>query len=375
MSERFFCWLHPIFVVLVLHVVSSSRASLVRALPVVDGENAGDGSVNVESWGAAVPDNSQFSESSTSSAITQKCINDFNFTFHHPNLFKNDCDTKMAYRMAALSALVYFPFHKKLDQQGHFDLPFEFRLTGKRLSWSQWTRCCLFRSLQDALPSIWIFATATGTTSSSSPSCRTQSKIRYREHARHGWILRYWLYDWHEPTAIPGVRYHDTDLLVSTSVDNQQLVVTFAGTASAADHATNLQTFEWANHSEFFQSVQGSLHRGFLNAYSRVERGSVLALTGNNDNLTSSLTHALQKRFGACTATSTTPGTSAGNGTASLKTKRKRRSGCRWRNEKLVIILREMVTQALRAGKTVHLSGHSLGACAVLCAADLACSL
>lgn len=59
--------------------------------------------------------------------------------------------------------------------------------------------------------------------------------------------------------------------------DERTLVVAFAGTASTVDAFTNVQTFEPADHSHFFdggrknQTVQGSLHRGFLNAYSRVK--------------------------------------------------------------------------------------------------------
>ena len=65
------------------------------------------------------------------------------------------------------------------------------------------------------------------------------------------------------------VRFHDTDILIATSNNGKEIIIAFGGTASAGDLSTNLQTFESANHSSFFQGggIEGSLHRGFLNAY------------------------------------------------------------------------------------------------------------
>ncbi|OEU11194.1 hypothetical protein FRACYDRAFT_246306 [Fragilariopsis cylindrus CCMP1102] len=175
--------------------------------------------------------------------------------------------------------------------------------------------------------------------------------------------FEYFFYNWYEPTGVKGVNFHDTDVLISTTTTTTSssktkmksldldsdsdyysttttkspntLIITFAGTSSYADAFTNIQTFEPANHSRFFEPlsspssspsprpspsrpsphpsdddvdedvrnkwkrkrkrryntntnsntnssssspslIQGSLHRGFLNAYSRVERGSVL---------------------------------------------------------------------------------------------------
>ncbi len=118
------------------------------------------------------------------------------------------------------------------------------------------------------------------------------------------YTLEYSFYNWHEPTNIKGVSFHDTDVLISTANNGNTLVIAFAGSASPADVVTNVQTFEPANHSLFFEprsnrpkdpqfwknnaknhsndknttQTQGSLHRGFLNAYSRVERGNVMRI-------------------------------------------------------------------------------------------------
>ena len=319
--------------------------------------------------------------------VLEKCsTHQYNLTFHPPSYYyKNNRETKMAYRMAALSTLVYYPFHRKKerhDDGSHHDgVPLEFRLISTRNNaWFQRLRCRLERLLQESMPFVWI-------RNSSSFSCRqtpsARRRRRHREHPRHGWQLQYWLYDWHEPTVVPGVHYHDTDLLVATSVDQRHLVITFAGTASAADHVTNLQTFEWANHSQFYSprdnnssAVQGSLHRGILNAYSRVERGLVLAFHNDTgllvdpakiNSTSSSLTHALDRRFGSCYYNGQPVTNSMNNSTTAATQKpkkRKRHRGCRSRNGgKLMVILRELVIEALKAGKNVHLSGHSLGAC------------
>ena len=70
----------------------------------------------------------------------------------------------------------------------------------------------------------------------------------------------YFFYDWYEPTGVKGLRFHDTDVLISTTSSQEKagsfpdtLVVAFAGTASVADAVTNVQTFEPANHSKFFE--------------------------------------------------------------------------------------------------------------------------
>jgi len=120
-------------------------------------------------------------------------------------------------------------------------------------------------------------------------SCRHQiypaKKSEHGKKDRHRFTFNYFLYDWHERVA--GVSWHDTDVLVGTSDDGNTLAIAFAGTSSASDGITNMQTFEPSNHSSFFfegannRTVQGSLHRGILNAYTRVNRGRALRLSHN----------------------------------------------------------------------------------------------
>jgi len=207
--------------------------------------------------------------------------------------------------------------------------------------------------------------------------------------------FQYSLYNWKE-SGVAKVRFHDTDMLLSTSNNGKELVIAFGGTASAGDLSTNLQTFESANHSSFFQGdgIEGSLHRGFLNAYSRVDEGYILPL--GNASHSMPLLRDIYDLFTKCEEkvrkkrknnNSTTPQISGlmltteiyegsskkRNNTSTNNDKEKRRSrGCHLKRIKLSDILRQIVIDALQKGLTVHVVGHSLGgALATLLAGDV----
>lgn len=58
------------------------------------------------------------------------------------------------------------------------------------------------------------------------------------------------------------------------------LIIAFRGSDSPADVATNMQLMESAAHSHVFQNCStGSIHRGILNAYYRVNSGTLVDLT------------------------------------------------------------------------------------------------
>eukprot|EP00978_Attheya_sp_CCMP212_P028958 scaffold101295_cov58-Attheya_sp.AAC.4 len=233
----------------------------------------------------------------------------------------------------------------------------------------------------------------------SSQSC--WQTLRNKEEEGRVYNLDYWFHNWHEPTRVPKLQWHDTDLLLSTS-GKDILVLSFAGTASAADLLTDVQTFEPASHSALFNgggqniTMEGSLHRGFLNAYSRVERGRVARFCEDcHNDQDSGLTEAIHRRYGHChkgrirndkeqsqqdmdntTATWNDPSVGSSSNkvddedsnTTNTDTRRKRKKekksksiGCRVHGEKLMVILREVVTEALLGGRQVHLTGHSLG--------------
>lgn len=116
-------------------------------------------------------------------------------------------------------------------------------------------------------------------------------KLLDRHEAGRRYQIEWTLQNWHESKA--KIKWHDTDLIIATS-GASELVLSFAGTASTADQFTNIQTFEPVAHSGLFAgntntnttsnathsspSISGSIHRGFLNAYSRVTRGNILRL-------------------------------------------------------------------------------------------------
>jgi hypothetical protein len=289
--------------------------------------------------------------------------------------------------------------------------------------------------------------------------------------------FQYWLFDWYE-SGVAKLNFHDTDVLIATRDNDGSLVLAFGGTSSAADALTNLQTFEPANHSNFYHggemadttpqlhqphplqprwsswhrrlwkqtnndnadfndmhhhsnnyTIQGSLHRGFLNAYSRVNRGSALRLCCpgpsrprrhhrihpppfhmNHDKRSQPVSYLettqLHKLFWNCTyethnhyhdyhhddqnekmnghtnkedvdAKTKTPTTVSptknlqeDNNDATTTTttakppsvqRRRKGPGCFSKGTNLSSILVDLAATALREGKTVHLTGHSLG--------------
>ena len=339
---------------------------------------------------------------------------------------------KMAYRMAVLARLAYYPYYERLVANELFFLGttttgeeqnersfHEFCVTVRRsfrlrFLWCQF-RCRVVKLL---LRSMTMILDRPPQKQSShrdqSKACTEWLNKRAKEKAnKHRYTLHYSLYGWAEPTPVPGVSYHDTDLIVATSNDNKTLVVAFAGTESPVDHATNIQTFEPIEHSGMFHGgvishhgsdnstsfLKGSIHRGFLNAYSRVEQGGVLSLSpgGNNGTRVGDLTHSLDRRFGHCrpkekerlpkldrpklqfqdsennlhnllvssadgiSSLSSSEGNVSTEPSVKETTQLESNGACRVEGESLMAILRELMTEALLHGKTVHLSGHSLG--------------
>lgn len=186
--------------------------------------------------------------------------------------------------------------------------------------------------------------------------------------------LEWYFSDWHEKNKVKA--WHDTDLIIATS-GTAEIVLSFAGTASTADAVTNVQTLEPVKHSMLFtdtnstNSIEGNIHRGFLNAYSRVSRGRIKQLNNGNytksnpsksmDNLfTQCITQQRSRKLSKSTAVAVVP-------TKSTE-KEKRKHEKKWklynfqvcysRDYKLMNILRNVTTTALKSGQTVHVVGH-----------------
>ena len=313
---------------------------------------------------------------------------------------KPNIDMNVAYAMGVVATLSYWDFHKKAlpDNRSSFELltlkqgtpkPLRRRKRDKALSM---VLSGMRVALDEASPWLSLLPPSRQKRTRYREKLRTQleERISSRQH-RHNIQLEYFFYNWYEPTPLGN--YHDTDLLLATCNNGKTLIVAFAGTASVPDTVTNLQTFEPVQHSGLFhrdqKALKGSIHRGFLNAYSRVERGSVLRLCDeSNCTLSSS---ALHRRYSHCVAEAsnmeapipaekdfdhydieaerkmqkyihdTTTTVSQETREESILRKRGRR-GCKIKDKKLMTILRELVVDYLTtSGRSVLLAGHSLG--------------
>lgn len=247
---------------------------------------------------------------------------------------------RMAYAMSVLSTLAYcLPLDTK-----------SFRVVKVR-SIHRWSR--LMCQGKQWVKRCWMYAV----TRQKTPSQACPKLVRKKVSAK--FELLYWFKDWREPTIIPGVRYHDTDLLVAKR--RNDVILIFSGSASPTDHATNIQTFEKASHAGVFPG-NGSLHRGFLNAYSRVNHGLVYSFATNTTNQRD----MLQQVFGICSTDQPDMTRKEMNNATihgmNIMIRRKKRGGCRVSRVRLRPLLLCIVQTALRSGKRVHIAGHSLGA-------------
>lgn len=330
------------------------------------------------------------------------------------NNINTQADIHMAYSMGIVATLSYWDFHKKplpegrtnfeimsyrnayANRNGGLPEPLRQRRGHRRSRAMRLMVSSVRLALDQANP--WISLLPPQRTvqrrqrkrnrdDESSSSAKPNAPTSFREplfddsaawknqQRQHHIQLEYSLYDWYEPTPLGN--YHDTDILIATSNNGENLILAFAGTASVYDTVTNLQTFEPAQHSGLFQNktLEGSIHRGFLNAYSRVERGSILKLCPEDSGACHIETSTpLYRRYGHCTAEGVGEATSSDESTKSDSenaTKNsdntaesitwKRGRGCKVKHRKLKTILRELVIDYLAAGKSVHLTGHSLG--------------
>ena len=291
---------------------------------------------------------------------------------------------KMAYQMAVLSYFAYYEFHKAPElPQACKGFQLKQDLTTTPITA---TRDIVVDALiQSNIAVSALMQNHNITISSTTTRSPSNNSVNSKRHT-----FQYSLYNWKE-SGVANVRFHDTDILISTSNNGKELIIAFGGTASAGDLCTNLQTFESANHSSFFQGgeIEGSLHRGFLNAYSKVDHGYILPL-GDDSSLHSAATLPVLKDihnlFMECEQTvrlkrrndikkNSTDKPSKmklfDNPSKNGKWKRRRR-GCHLKRMKLSNILRQIVTDALLSGITVHVTGHSLGgALATLLAGDV----
>jgi len=214
------------------------------------------------------------------------------------------------------------------------------------------------------------------------------NRISYKKQCKHKilkqhgkgkeYTVEWYFSDWHEKNKVKA--WHDTDLIIATS-GTAEIVLSFAGTASTADALTNVQTLEPVNHSRLFtyansaSSIEGNIHRGFLNAYSRVTRGRIKQLNNNGNYIKSNSLKSIDRLFNQCITQQRSKKQSKSTAVAVIPTntteKEKRKHEkklkqynaqvCYSREHKLMDILRNVTRTALKSGQTVHVVGHSLG--------------
>ena len=202
----------------------------------------------------------------------------------------NIYDPKRGFEMGVLASLSYWDFHKTPVPNNATGFALKdhsaanaSNSNGKLDKLQRWARA----TIRDSLPiraahtfrernnftSVW--KDDGNEANNFTSNQRKQHHDSYsNHHSRSSFPPRYYsfdyfFYDWYEPTGVKGLRFHDTDVLISTTSSQEKagsfpdtLVVAFAGTASVADAVTNVQTFEPANHSKFFEPTSFSMQKG-----------------------------------------------------------------------------------------------------------------
>jgi hypothetical protein len=409
--------------------VLASNCQLINCKAQLDGDGAG------------IPTPSIGSEDYSSSAWWFAAANGKLHRFwnrHRHRLSRMPATPELAYRMMVMATMSYWEFHKRAlpSNTTGFTLRPPLQTTGRASGTSGRKRRFMRkhirrtkRSLSALLQKGILFPPLhmdSFRRSQSNASSKEDENNHHRDD-KDRLTFVYWLFDWYE-TGVAKARFHDTDVLIAYGPYDDSLVISFGGTSSAADALTNIQTFEPANHSSFYHGegghrgatgirsrvkayftggtfdnstlIQGSLHRGSLNAYARVDRGSVLRLCQKGEckdddqqGLPGFLS-ILHEPFGNCTLD--LPKTAEQRNWTSIKTQsqgssveeesdsgdsddqlqqscsdkncpsmtvrpRRKGDGCYAKGKKLSTILQELTTAALQQGRTVHLTGHSLG--------------
>lgn len=177
----------------------------------------------------------------------------------------------------------------------------------------------------------------------------------HRETFKHLWFFNGWSED--------GV-WHDTELLISIHTTTGALAIVFRGSESVADLVTTSQLLEPIRSSRYFRNItHGSVHRGMFNAYRKVNRGYIVPLGGQDSFLrndtASRVDSSIHEAYRKCMFGRDSD--NKGGETAQDEAQNHTLKPCFATNELLSSLLMRTATKAIRAGKHVLLSGHSLG--------------
>jgi hypothetical protein len=192
-----------------------------------------------------------------------------------------------------------------------------------------------------------------------------------------------------------GAIWHETDVLLVESKTTAMIV--FRGSNGPADLITNSQTLEDAQHSDLFgKDMKGTIHRGMLNAYYRVDNGLIIpsvdivgmgnssdklaqrtlrpyshSFGGHMDALYNNCSNAIhrnsrQKNDDAVMNRSGDSQLAHNSGNHTQRNgykgdKAGRGVGCKAKNISLQRVLKSAGLAALQSGRRLVVSGHSLG--------------
>ena len=207
--------------------------------------------------------------------------------------------------------------------------------------------------------------------------------------------IRWFLADFREG------KWHDTEVLLAESANSDILLISFRGSDTAADLITNSQRMESTRYSDRFQQFGGKMLRGIRNAYAKVHTGDIIRVPWDGHKQskhaedrsrtpsgrrsafdatigsifdqclqnTSASESALNRSInssGSSSSSKNSKGTTNGAAAASAAMGREASTPepqrCTVQGQPLSGMLVETVLQAVDAGRTVLLTGHSLGA-------------
>ncbi|KAJ1444480.1 hypothetical protein M885DRAFT_552835 [Pelagophyceae sp. CCMP2097] len=154
------------------------------------------------------------------------------------------------------------------------------------------------------------------------------------------WRLVWWFHDWFEPGPAR-TKWHATNVLLAESLDGEDVAVVFRGSYGAASVVTNLQTLSRPDRAAD-RAHGGRSLRGIRRAFEAVDHGGLLRL------YEPPAAHARD----------------AGgiyDGVAALCGRAPAAGACDVRRIGLDGVLEDFVGGALRAGRRVFSTGHSLG--------------
>lgn len=184
-----------------------------------------------------------------------------------------------------------------------------------------------------------------------------QQQYQRRSDFRYNIIKPLWFFsDWKDGL------WHDTEVLIACNLNSAYII--FRGSDGPADALTSSQTYIPAHRVDGFPGVDvGSLHRGFVNAYQRVNAGKITYLGGAVEDWTqvNSFMRVLHNAFQLCLGREYTSLRETEPDMHLFQSNYFRGSKCDSSQVNLSDVLSEAVKAGIENGIRVIITGHSLG--------------